>query len=153
MAFWSALIEPVSSIFCKGLDIVDDLVEDKDLARKVKSELQIKMLDIANNEFVTTIKSQSDIIVAEATGDSWIQRNWRPLTMLMFVAIIANNYILAPYLGLLLGPEYKLMLDLPPAIWETIKLGLSGYVVGRSMEKIANGNGLSGLVGNLKNGK
>ena len=117
MAIWGALIRPVAELFTKGLDIVDDLVPDKDLAAKLKKELNQRMMDIAHNEFVSLLKAQSDIITAEAKGDSWLQRNWRPVTMISFVFIIVNNYILAPYIGLLAGPEYKIMLEIPPDMW------------------------------------
>lgn len=51
-----------------------------------------------------------------------------------FVSIVFNNYILAPYVGLF-APGYRLILDTPPDLWALIKIGLGGYVVGRSAEK------------------
>jgi hypothetical protein len=33
-------------------------------------------------------EAQRDIIVAEAKGESWLQRNWRPMTMLFFTGLI-----------------------------------------------------------------
>jgi len=55
--------------------------------------------------------------------------------MLTFVAIIANNYILAPYLQAMFG--WSVALDIPPDMWDLLKLGLGGYMIGRSGEKIA----------------
>jgi hypothetical protein len=55
------------------------------------------------------------------------------MTMLVFVFIVANNYILAPYLQAMFG--WSVSLQTPPDLWALIKIGLGGYVVGRSAEK------------------
>ena len=73
--------------------------------------------------------------MAEANSDHWIVAAWRPITMLTFVTIIANNYIVYPYLSLFWSEAPNL--DLPPDLWDLLKIGLGGYVVGRSGEKIA----------------
>jgi hypothetical protein len=150
---WNALIAPIAGLFTKGLDIIDKLVPDKDLAAKLKASLEQQMLEIAHSELTTLLQSQTQILVAEIQGESWLQRNWRPMLMCTFGVIIANNYILAPYLGMILGQQYHLMLEIPQDMWSLLKLGLSGYVVGRSMEKIAAGDGVKGVVGKLLNGK
>jgi len=53
--------------------------------------------------------------------------------MLTFVVIVANNYILAPYINLFFSVD--VVLDLPKDLWDLLKIGLGGYVVGRSAEK------------------
>ena len=149
---WQALIAPVASLFGKALDVVDKLVPDKDLAAKLKVAIQERIMDIASNEFMAVIQGQVSLILAEIRGESWLQRNWRPGLMAMFGAIVGNNYIVAPYLGLLMGNEYKLLLEVPPDMWALLKLGVSGYVVGRSLEKIAEGDGVKGVVKKIANG-
>ena len=72
-------------------------------------------------------------MTAEAKGESWLQRNWRPLNMMVFVFIVANNYIIAPYAQAISGTSVSL--PTPPDLWVLIKIGLGGYVVGRSAEK------------------
>jgi len=51
----------------------------------------------------------------------------------VFVFIIANNYIIYPYLSLFFSKAP--ILKIPPDMWELLKIGLGGYVVGRSVEK------------------
>ena len=80
------------------------------------------------------VDAQAKIIVAEAQGGSWIQRSWRPVTMLMFVAIIANNYILVPY-AVAFGANVP-MLDIPPGMWSLLTVGIGGYIGGRTYEKV-----------------
>ena len=94
---------------------------------------QLEMNKELNEYSKTIIEEQSKIIQSEANGEGWLQRNWRPITMLTFVFIIANNYILYPYITLFGGKA--ITLDIPPDMWGLLKLGLGGYVVGRSIEK------------------
>ena len=75
------------------------------------------------------------MVVAEARSEHWLTSAWRPITMLVFVAIVANNYILAPYVDLFFGTGLEL--EVPAPMWDLIKIGLGGYVVGRSAEKVA----------------
>jgi hypothetical protein len=74
------------------------------------------------------LEAAAKIIVAEAQGESWLQRNWRPLLMVMFGVIIANNYLVVP----LFNTPAALI---PPDMWDLLKLGVGGYVVGRTVEK------------------
>lgn len=109
----------------KGLfDVIDQAVEDKDQAAQIKSVLQQKVLDGRMKE----IEAAANIIVAEAQGESWLQRNWRPLLMCLFGVIVANNYLVVPLFG---TPSA----GIPPDMWDLLKLGVGGYVVGRSVEK------------------
>lgn len=80
------------------------------------------------------IEAKSNIIVAEAKGDSWIQRSWRPVTMLTFLGLVVGDSF-----GLLATP-------LAPQAWTLLQLGLSGYMVGRSGEKITK------VIGQMKRG-
>ena len=79
---------------------------------------------IAYNQAV--IEQQASIIRTEAGSDSWIAKSWRPISMLVFVFIVANNYIIYPYLSLFWdkAPE----LQIPAQMWELLKIGFGGYV-------------------------
>jgi len=130
---WNLLIKPIADLFGKGLDIVDNLVEDKDLANKIKAEVQTKFMSIAHTELITLLESQTKIILGEIQGESWLQRNWRPVLMLTIVAIVANNYLLYPYLSLFWTKAP--VLELPEHLYSLMKIGVGGYIVGRSAEK------------------
>jgi len=104
--------------------LIDKSVEDKDQAAKIKANLQEMVLTGQMKE----IEAAASIIQAEAQGESWLQRNWRPLLMCLFGLIIANNYLVVPLFN-------TPMADIPPDMWELLKLGVGGYVVGRSVEK------------------
>lgn len=108
---------------------VDKAVPDQDLSAKLKASIQTAVLSAD----VSTLEAQAGIIGAEAKGESWLQRNWRPATMMVFVFIVANNYVIAPYAQALF--DRSVSLPTPPDLWALIKIGLGGYVVGRSAEK------------------
>ena len=109
---------------------IEKAVTDKDAARRLKTEIE-SLLIAAQGKLV---EAKASIIVADAQGGSWIQRSWRPVTMLMFVAIIANNYIIVPY-AVAFGASVP-MLDSPPGMWSLLTVGIGGYIGGRSYEKV-----------------
>jgi len=73
---------------------------------------------------------RSNVIVAEAQGDSWLQRNWRPITMLTFTALVVMRW-----LG---WTETSITQEVELKLWEIIKIGIGGYIAGRSIEKITD---------------
>ena len=108
---------------------VDKAIPDQDLGARLKASIQTAVLSADAEE----LQAQAGIVADEAKGESWLQRNWRPVTMMIFVSIVANNYIIAPYLQAMFG--WSVSLQTPPDLWALIKIGLGGYVVGRSAEK------------------
>lgn len=123
--------------------ITGDLPPDK----KFELEKIAARLDIMGQQTEVAVKElQASVIVAEAKGESWLQRNWRPLLMAMFGVIIVNNYFMFPYIELFFGEQYAVKLIMPENMWGLLKLGVSGYIVGRSCEKIADGDGIKGML-------
>ena len=54
--------------------------------------------------------------------------------MLVIIAIVANNYLVAPYLAPWF-PDHIKVLDLPEKLWSLMEIGVGGYIVGRTVEK------------------
>jgi len=109
---------------------------DNPLTAEQRADLERKTIEL--HKLIADISAKidrikGDIIIAEAKGDSWLQRNWRPMLMCAFGFIVVNNYIISPYLQALFG--FSVHLDLPPAMWDLLKIGVGGYIVGRSVEK------------------
>ena len=111
-------------------NLVGQFVEDKDKANELETAIKRKLLSLEQS----VIDAQKEVIVAEATSQSFIARNWRPIMMLTFVFIIANNYIFFPYISLFGGTA--MVLEIPPDMWGLLKIGVGGYVMGRSGEKM-----------------
>ena len=117
------------------------LPEDKDKAAEIERELQMQLM--MNSAPVE--KAAADIILAEAQSDSWLASSWRPLLMMVITAIVAWNFLVAPLieLGVMLatGDQIPLSIDLPGELWTLLTVGVGGYTVGRSAEKVANNIG------------
>lgn len=73
-------------------------------------------------------QAAANVVLAEAASQHWLAANWRPITMLIFVGLITARWFgwAAPNLA---EAEYL-------ALWDIVQLGLGGYVIGRSVEKI-----------------
>jgi hypothetical protein len=120
-----SIIAIAKSILSPILGIVDKAVKDKDLAAQLKNDLQVTGLELIAAE----LDAQKSIIVAEANSESWLARNWRPLTMITFVVLIVMHW---------LGLTDKTITEVQSVeLLGLIKVGLGGYVVGRSAEKVA----------------
>jgi predicted MFS family arabinose efflux permease len=100
-----------------------------------KANLDQQISQAIMNVDLSIIQKQPDVVMAEAQGESWLQRNWRPILMLTIVAIVANNYVVAPYIQLFFSKGIQL--ELPEKLWSLLQIGVGGYVIGRSAEKIA----------------
>lgn len=117
------------------LEIGGNLIDDLFTSDEEKAEAKLRLATLHQAGKLKELEASMNTIVAEANSDHFIVAAWRPITMLVFVGIIANNYIIYPYLNLFF--DTGVLLDLPPDLWDLLKIGLGGYVVGRSTEKVA----------------
>ena len=122
--FLEKLIGPVFSV-------IEELVEDKDLQNELKMRVQMKLLE--NDAEITGY--MRDVVVSETSGKG-LKALWRPILMLVMTAIVANNYILMPYMSAIFN--WSVVLDPPEQLWQLLNIGVGGYIVGRSGEKIAD---------------
>ena len=97
---------------------------------KKKLEAKNELTDIVMSNLIKAMELQAGIITAEAQGNR-LQRNWRPVLMMAFGFIIIYRYFLAPVFVL---PA----IDLPDQFWDLLALGIGGYVIGRSVEKVTD---------------
>ena len=107
--------------------VVDKFFDNKDQADKFKQELSQALIQ-GEGELR---KAQSAIITGEASGESWLQRNWRPLTMLSFLGLLFLYW-----LGY--APSYVANNpQLAESLFDLLRIGIGGYIGGRSLEKVA----------------
>lgn len=120
----------IGELLNRTAGVIDKAVPDKDLAAKIKQDIDKQILECD----ISALQEQASVIKTEAGGESFLQRNWRPIVMLMFAYIVFNNFILAPYIKCFYNAFP--ILPVPDNLWDLLKLGIGGYVVGRSAEKI-----------------
>ena len=123
----------ISEIITGVVKPVTDLVDNLHTSEEEKEKIKRSIFEMKNNLTKQLIKSKGEIIKAEAESEHFLTSTWRPITALVFVAIIANNYIIAPYMEAFMGT--KIILKIPPEMWDLLKIMIGGYVIGRSAEK------------------
>ena len=106
--------------------VVERLIPDPDQAAKAKNQL----VDMAVKGELDELAQRAGVIKAEAQGDGWLQRSWRPIVMLVFTALIV-----ARWLGWS-APDLSEAVELK--LFSIVQLGLGGYIASRGIEKVAD---------------
>lgn len=117
----------IKEIFTPAAALIDNLhtsdeerLQAKQQLLQIQTAVSLQLLEYEQN----IMESKHSVIIAEATSDGWLQKNWRPVTMLTFLGLaVADSF------GWLASP-------LAPQAWTLLQVGLGGYVVGRSAEKV-----------------
>jgi len=113
------------------------LPEDQNKRAEIERELNMAL--VTNGHAIEQAAAQ--VVMAEAKSEHTITATWRPILMLTITAIVGWNYLLAPIAAVVanyaLGQQVALSIPLPDELWNLLMIGVGGYVVGRSGEKIA----------------
>ena len=119
-----ALIPALLPILSK---VAGNLFPDAEAKAKAESEMALALL--ASQKELET--AAAGIVRAEASSSNWLASSWRPVVMLTFAGLIVARWFgwAAPNLS---EAEYL-------KLWDIVELGLGGYVIGRSAEKILPG--------------
>ena len=117
-----ALIPALAPVLGK---VIGNLFPDPE--QKARAEAEMMKALLAHQAEIEGAAAK--IIQTEAASTHWLAANWRPLTMIVFVSLIVARWFgwAAPTLS---EAEYL-------KLWSIVEFGLGGYVVGRSVEKIA----------------
>jgi hypothetical protein len=105
-------------------NVIDNLFTNDEERIKAKNEI----FKVLKQKELELQQMQTDIIIAEAKGN-WLQRSWRPILMLAFGFIVIYVKFIAPLFDLRI-PE------LENEFWNLLQLGIGGYVIGRTGEKM-----------------
>ena len=116
--FTGGVIKEIGKVIDNLFTSEEERIKAKNEVFKVLQEQQLKLQQL-----------QTEIIVAEANGN-WLQRSWRPILMLSFGFIVIYVKFIAPLFDLKI-PE------LENEFWDLLQIGIGGYVIGRSAEKIS----------------
>jgi hypothetical protein len=106
-----------------GAKLIDKLIPDP----QAKAAAKLQLLELQQSGALAELTASSNIIQAEANSEHWVTATWRPITALVFVALIAAHWLgfTAPNLG---EPERLALMDI-------VKVMIGGYVVSRGAEK------------------
>ena len=119
-----AAADPVTAVLNVGSKIIDRLWPDP----AQRDAAKLALLEMTQKGELAEFTARADIVKTEAASEHWLAANWRPLLMLTFGALIVARWFgwAAPNLS---EAEYI-------KLWSIVELGLGGYVIGRSAEKI-----------------
>jgi len=116
-----------TKVFKQIGDVVDELFTSDEERIRAKNEI----FKVLKEKELELQRIQTEIILAEAKGN-WLQRSWRPILMLSFGFIIIYTKFISQLSTRLITPV------LEPEFWELLEIGIGGYVIGRSGEKIVD---------------
>ncbi len=113
---WAALLPAVAGILAR---VIPD--------PQARADAQLKLLELHQAGALRELQAAASIIAAEANGN-WLQRSWRPLMMLFFACLVGARWFgfSAPNMS-----EAEVL-----ELWSIVQIGLGGYTIGRSVEKI-----------------
>lgn len=127
--FTKILTDSATDIINESGKIVDGLTTNEGEKLDAKNKLSEIVFDSLNK----LQEYQKEVITTEAKGN-WLQRSWRPLVMLAFAFIVVYSYFIQPAFF----PKAVNMSDtIPDHFWNLLEIGMGGYVIGRSVEKVA----------------
>ena len=104
--------------------VIDNLFTSDEERIKAKNEI----FKVLKEQQLELQRLQSEVIIAEAKGN-WLQRSWRPILMLAFGFIVIYVKFIAPLFSLPIPP-------LEDEFWNLLQIGIGGYVIGRTGEKM-----------------
>lgn len=122
------VLKLIGQIFKPAAELIDNMhtsEEEKLQQKAVLLDLQTQFIEQGLEYETEQLKQRADIIKAEANSQSWLARNWRPITMLVFLGLVV------------LDQTGLLAFRLAPEAWTLLQLGIGGYIVGRSAEKVS----------------
>ena len=120
-----ASFDPITAALDIGGKLIDRLWPNPAEADKAK----LALMEMAQKGELAELAGRAEIVKTEAASEHWLAANWRPILMLTFGALIVARWFgwAAPNLT---EAEYI-------KLWDIVEIGIGGYVVGRSVEKIA----------------
>lgn len=113
----AALLAPI-------LDLVGRFIPDPEK----KAAAQLEVMRMAQAGDLAQLNAALQVILAESNGN-WLQRSWRPMLMIFFAFLVGARWFgySAPSMS-----EAEVL-----ELWAIVKIGIGGYTIGRSVEKVA----------------
>ena len=110
-------LDPLTAALDAGKAILDKVWPDAGELERSKVQMALAIF-----------AGQADIVKAEAQSEHWLTACWRPILMLTFGGLIVARWLgfSAPNIS-----DAEVL-----KLWNIVELGLGGYVIGRSVEKV-----------------
>lgn len=119
-----AALDPISAALDVGGKLIDRLWPDP----TQRDQARLAMLELAQKGELAELTGRAEIVKTEAASEHVLAATWRPILMLTFGSLIVARWLGFSAPGISEAEVLKL--------WDIVELGLGGYVIGRSAEKI-----------------
>jgi hypothetical protein len=110
-------LDPLTAALDAGKAILDKVWPDAGEMERQKVQMALAIY-----------AGQAEIVKAEAQSEHWLTACWRPILMLTFGGLIVARWLGFSAPNITESEVLKL--------WSIVELGLGGYVIGRSVEKV-----------------
>lgn len=138
---WTGIFKAVGSLFKPVAKVIDDVHVSEEERLNAKATLTATQANVALKWMEMEGKLadlQGKIVQAEMQHGNWLSRSWRPIVMLTFLGLIVSYWF-----GYIPPNVTENTINV---VFEIIKWGLGGYVIGRSAEKT-----IPKIIGAMKN--
>ena len=106
--------------------------------KAIEAELEKVIAAELGRIAATELQARHDVLIAELRGESWLQRNWRPLVAITFATVIVFYGLILPIAVDWFGaPPVRIGDTLLGWIMTSVNIAIGGYIGGRTLEKIA----------------
>ena len=105
--------------------VLDRVLPDK----QAREAAKLQLAELEQSGELQEIATKANVVMAEIQGDSWLQKSWRPIVMLWLSGLVGAHWFGFTPPNLTEGAI--------EGLFTLVQLGLGGYVVGRSAEKVA----------------
>lgn len=117
----------VSSGISSVVDSVGKVIDKLTTTDDERNQAKLQATELINKSVSELLNLQTEVLKTEMQGN-WLQRSWRPIMMLSFIIFLASTWFGFTHL-----PD-----SLNNQMFDLVKIGMGGYVVGRSVEKVAD---------------
>jgi len=127
-----AVTDLIAGIFKPAAELLDELHTSEEERLKAQGRLldvQAAAMQRVFEYETSMLEGKAKIVHAEASSKHWLTANWRPVTMLTFLGLVVARWFGFSAEGLT-QEDYD-------ALYNLISIGIGGYILGRSGEKIA----------------
>ncbi len=133
MGFFVGLLSTVGGFFSGLFNYKNEQAKTVQSALEVLSSIN----DVDGKQVTAAAQSLSAIL----TQGSWLEKNWRPIFMLICIGIIMPSHINDP-----VSPTME-------KIWTMLQIGLGGYLPLRTLDKIIQQLNIGSILKTLINKK
>ena len=124
LSFIKGIISPLGDILDELHTSDEERIKLNNALQKMENDLTSEVIELQSK----LIDAQKTVLTAEIQGEGWLQKSWRPIVMLFLTGCIGAQWLGFTPPGL---PEAVAL-----QLLDIVQVGLGGYVIGRSAEKI-----------------